>query len=234
MREQVEPTVTERTQDHDRYVTTHPSFGVIGASRVSGHANLFGSNVGHSGYVVIRIGHGEMHGSGFSEHVYSPASPLIEVALSEAQWAGFVSRMNISWGVPCTLQHMRLDGKYQEMPAIASQMKADEKLESQAEQMADASELRAKDYTKKLLELLETKLSGKALFEAKTMLDCVLNHGKSTREFHKKCLTETKEKLVVEAKLEFEAMLNSTVRELGLEHLRGQMPQLLITKDDGQ
>lgn len=59
---------------------THPAFGTISASRVRGQANLFGSNVGHSGFVKISIHPAEMYRDGYSENIHGSLSTIAEAA----------------------------------------------------------------------------------------------------------------------------------------------------------
>jgi hypothetical protein len=89
------------------YRESHPAYAVMGASRVTSTpgAILFGSDFRHQSYIVVRIAgatltrdlsHDWVHSSG--RHTY------IEVALSEAQWATFLSTLNVGDGVPATVQ----------------------------------------------------------------------------------------------------------------------------------
>lgn len=84
-------------------VTTHPAFGQIGACRTQGQATLYGSDFKHQNFVVITISRSELH-RGLSNDHHFAREQLIEVALSEAQWASFVSCMNVGDGVPCTIE----------------------------------------------------------------------------------------------------------------------------------
>lgn len=89
-------------------VTTHPAFAQIGVSRVSGHTNLYDSDFAHNAYMMVRIFPSELvRGLSYDRH-HAGRLSYIEVALSEAQWATFVSSANIGDGVPCTLE--RKDG----------------------------------------------------------------------------------------------------------------------------
>src|SRR5690606_8026331 len=97
------PTVTPHSMGGTKH--EHPAFATIGASRISGHANLFGSNVGHNGFVKITINEGTMYRDGYSESIHGGGKSYAEVWLSEAQWVSFVSRMNVGSGTPCTLRH---------------------------------------------------------------------------------------------------------------------------------
>lgn len=84
--------------------TTHPAFAQIGAYRTSGHSHLYGSDFNHNATIRIRVYESELVRS-LSEDRYHGKRPLMEVELSEAQWATFVSSLNVGHGVPCTLRY---------------------------------------------------------------------------------------------------------------------------------
>ena len=94
--------------------TEHPSFGFLRASRVSGHATLFDSAIQHHHYVEVTVGtamqewrHGETHVYGKDE--------LLKLAMSEAQFATFITSMNVGWGA-IRVRSTRVDGKSVEPP----------------------------------------------------------------------------------------------------------------------
>lgn len=104
------PTRTGDSQ-HYEYAENHPAYAMIGASRVTvgdgpGGESLFGSDFMHRNYVVIRVVPATLR-RGISNDWYGSNGrrDYIEVAVSEAQWASFVSTMNVGDGVPATLQH---------------------------------------------------------------------------------------------------------------------------------
>lgn len=87
----------------DRGLTfKHPAFGQIIVSRVSGSRHLYGSDFGHNSYMSIKICRSEMHRDLYRDWPRA-REELIEVNLSEAQWATFVSSQNIGEGTPCTI-----------------------------------------------------------------------------------------------------------------------------------
>lgn len=90
----------------DQSVTRHPAFALIGASRVSGRTNLYASDFAHNAYMTISIRRSQLNRN-LSNDWHFGREELIEVALSEAQWATFVSSPNVGSGVPCTLQHLK-------------------------------------------------------------------------------------------------------------------------------
>jgi hypothetical protein len=83
----------------------HPAYAQIGAYRVQGHATLYGSEFNHQHYVCVRIKRSE-HIRTLSNDWHMGRGELIEVAMSEAQWASLVSGMNIGDGPCCTLLHI--------------------------------------------------------------------------------------------------------------------------------
>ena len=89
-------------------VTTHPAFGQISASRVSGEEALYGSDFISRNYMTIRIRKSELHRS-LNRDWHRDTQDIVEIALTESQWATFVSSPNMGGGVPCTIQ--RLDGQ---------------------------------------------------------------------------------------------------------------------------
>jgi hypothetical protein len=93
----------------------HPAYAQIGASRVTGSARLYGSDFNHRNYVRIRICPSELHRGLSNDNVYGSNKAYIEVDVSEAQWATFVSSMNVGFGAQCTLRYK--DGE--EIPEIA-------------------------------------------------------------------------------------------------------------------
>src|ERR1044072_9591215 len=85
----------------------HPAWGMIGASRVSHSppgAVLFDSDIRHQHSVVIRIGKATRRRDLHRDWLYRKRE-FIEVEMSEAQWASFVSSMNSGDGVACTLRY---------------------------------------------------------------------------------------------------------------------------------
>ena len=110
------------TFGNKRTTYSHPAFGQIGVSRVQGgNGTLYGSDFRHHGYVVVRIAHSTMQRD-LSRDWYHAGKQIIEVALSESQWATMVSSLNMGEGVPCTIES--LHGKL--VPAITPRDETDE------------------------------------------------------------------------------------------------------------
>jgi len=101
-REIVPPTINEYGDE------VHPAWGLIGASRVSSSppgASLFDSDLRHQHYVTVRIKAAKRRRDLHRDWI-GGGKEYIEIAMSEAQWASFVSSMNTGDGVPCTVEHI--------------------------------------------------------------------------------------------------------------------------------
>jgi hypothetical protein len=87
------------------YTERHPAYAQISAARVSGTAYLYGSDFVHHHYVTLKIARSERLRA--LHDWYHAREDYIEVALSEAQWATFVSSLNVGEGAPCTLAYLQ-------------------------------------------------------------------------------------------------------------------------------
>lgn len=95
---------------------THPSYGMIQFSRISGAGHLFGSPLSqHFGTIRVRIANGERcHDTG--NDYYRAKDRIIEIELSAAQFAEAITCMNVGDGVPCTLRWITGVGSVEEVP----------------------------------------------------------------------------------------------------------------------
>lgn len=220
------PTVTKDGQFGDKH--EHPAFATISAARVSGGSpNLFGSNVGHTGFVKIEVHEARLYRDGYSERIHGGGRTYIEVNLSEAQWVAFVSRMNVGSGTPCTLRHYGNRDGTVFCPHIADAEKAAERMEGRISEM----------HGKKLEDISKTSGEIRALCEGLPVrkrdailhaLGMLTQHLKANHAYAAETLRDYKEKLVVESKTEIDAMLTDAVARFGLASIQ-QLGQVLAT-----
>lgn len=83
-------------------VERHPSFGMISAHRVSGTTHLFDSEIEHHQWMVLSIHPADRRRDLNLDWIHADINTIVEVSMSEAQWAAFVSSTNTT-GVPCTI-----------------------------------------------------------------------------------------------------------------------------------
>ena len=88
----------------DKITSTHPAFGQIVAHRTNGvQRSLYGSDFLHHNTMNVTISGSEMIRN-LSNDWHCAGHRIVEIEMSEAQWARFVSAPNIGGGTPCTLR----------------------------------------------------------------------------------------------------------------------------------
>lgn len=192
---------------------THPSFAQISASNVSGGTYLYGSDFHHQNYVTIRIKRSELNRNLSNDWPFA-REELIEVALSESQWATFVSSMNRGEGVQCTLQHYQ--GKMiPQIPKIKSRLKQfqTEGSESGDEAVAAITELRD--------EINASKLSQKQKDAWVHKLNFIEGRTTGNLSFVASQFVEHMEGVVQKAKTEISAFAQNLIMRTGLSKLMG-------------
>lgn len=195
-------------------IERHPAYAQIGASRVSGSRHLYGSDFAHQDFVTIRIGASELH-RGLSQDWHHGSDRYIEVSLSEAQWASFVSTLNMGSGIPCTLEF--LDGKG-EIPLIPEPIVS--RNEQFAGELADCL-AEAEKQAKRLQKLIEEGSTKREMRDAITRL---INHLSPNISFVAKQFGEHMETTTERAKIEIGAYIQSAISRAGLAALKGEAP----------
>ncbi|XAI96308.1 hypothetical protein [Microcystis phage Mae-JY30] len=109
-----EPTESAAPMDRGT-VYSHPAFGQISVHRVSGVRSLYGSDFLHGRFVRIAISASSVTRD-LAHDWPHPGKTIIEVDLSEAQWAAFVSSMNVGAGTQCTIDFIRGEGQMPLLP----------------------------------------------------------------------------------------------------------------------
>lgn len=217
MRETQEPVVTKETGPMDGDLYTHPCFGQISAARRSGSTALYDSEFVHQNTIAITIKTSQLRRS-LSNNWHFARNELIEVELSEAQWATFVSSLNIGSGIPCTLRHFN----GQSIPALPEPITDREKFKLEFDQdMKDAF-----DRLKSLETMIEdSKLSGKAKEEIAKKIASVRSCFTSSMPFVAAQFGEHMENTVEKAKIEVNAYATQTLASLGMKGLESGLIQ---------
>lgn len=84
----------------------HESYGLISLSRISGRGEpLFGSSIRHSEVLRLRISRGVMNRD-LSRDWYHERDDIVEVDMSNSQFAEFVTTHNRGCGIPCTIRYV--------------------------------------------------------------------------------------------------------------------------------
>ena len=174
---------------------------------------LFDSDIRHQHYVMVRLGRAERRRDLHRDWI-GKRQEIVEVAMSEAQWASFVSSMNTGDGVPCTIE--RHDGEF--MPGVPYEPRLAESMD----EVRGAGE-KVMAHIREAFEKVEekpTKANIKSLRHA-------IENAPRNMSFAAESLTEHAENVVQRARADIEAMVQSKAAQLNLEPGDlGEVPQL--------
>jgi hypothetical protein len=210
MRETTQPTL-------DKYgAEEHPAFGMIRASRTTvgggpgAGAVLFDSDIkhGHTVRIVIEratrkrdLNHDWIHGG----------QELVEIEMSEAQWASFVSSMNTS-GVPCTLRRTETDIQVPGLPYAPRLAESMAEVKNAAVETFGKIRAARDDYEQAVAE----KAGAKVIKEKLRTLHYAIENSGANMTFAAKTLAEHAENVVQKARADIEAMVYQQAALLGL------------------
>lgn len=190
----------------------HPSYASIKLSKSSGHTALFGSPFTHQHFISLSVSRATLARSYGNSGHFASAYELIEVNLSEAQWARFVSSVGDGNGVPCTLS--RVAGRLVEpCPSQRTEERAHEELKASIEKSFDQlTKAQAAAY-----DLLNDKAPTKGKREALLgLMNEAARQLTDTVPFLTRRYTEHMAKVREAAKIEVEAYAQRTLTRLGL------------------
>lgn len=210
---------------HTEYHFKHPAYAQAHASRVTGHTTLYGSDFTHSHYITLSISYSEEHRS-LSRSWHFPRGEIIEVSMSESQWATLVSSLNHGSGVPVTIS--RYHGKG--VPGIEQPKKVElfaGEVAMELNQLMGSIQ-RAKD----LFEDDANKMSAAVRERMKRLLWELEAAMQSGLPFVTKQFSEHMENTVEAAKAEVHAYAQATLSGLGIERL-DQLKELERRVEEG-
>lgn len=186
----------------------HPAFGLIGASRGQYGpvgATLFDSDIRHRHTVTVRISTATRHRDlSHDWHHADRRGGVVEVELSEAQWASFVSSMNIGDGVPCTIRRREAG----DLPALPYEPR----LAQSMDEVRGAAD-RMLEKVREAFAAVEEKPT-KANIRA---LGIALQNTTPNVTYAAETLNEHAENVVQRARADIEAMVLAKATQLGLD-----------------
>lgn len=212
---ETEPTVTVKRGPggDDEPTEVHESFGYTQVNNVSatGHS-LFGSDITHQHFVVLRIGRMERTRGNKRDHLF-PKTELIEVAFSKAQWGQMVSSFGQGSGVPCTILRTQEQGLIPQAPHAP-------RLEHSTDEVYGATEALVAKIGGAADELLEAFNNGAGRKDLRRLIEDVKRHADQApgnAVFAAKSMGEHVENVVAAARADIEAMVDDRARQLGID-----------------
>jgi hypothetical protein len=182
---------------------TEPCFGQIHISRVSSNKAhpLYGSKLKHGNFITLSISQSELKRS-LNTDWHHPLDEIIEVSMSENQFASLISSLNIGTGTPCTIS--RLHGKLVPPPTYINERKTvDREVAEKATQVV--SELKVTQ--QRVADLLKpgAKITKGELTEIHELLRKQVQEVALNIPYMLKCFEENMDAIVTSAKADVEA-----------------------------
>ena len=214
-----EPTVSEgrigACEPHG--VFQHPAYGTITmTTRTGGGGTLFGSDLGHNQRIAIKISTAKLHRDLHHDWIHSDKQ-LIELEMSHAQFAQFITSNGNGSGTPVTITWLKDVGS---IPAIKNLQTKHETHRQEIHNSArEAADSMAKNVAKLGAMIESGKLGKKELRELWHTLKCQVDNLPSNMEFAVKSAEEALEKATSDAKIEVESYVQMTAQRLGLKSI---------------
>lgn len=223
-----------KSKSPTEYSETHPSYGCIGISQVSGKGVLFGSEVSHQHFISITISEARRVVDEPREFVMSDRE-LVRIAMTQAQFAEMITSPNRGSGVPCTIERCIADddkpwahprhGGRPEPPAPEHYTKKYKNVMGERVGYISEGLKKAKEQADRLLsgDDKPTKANLKAIADALRMAQMNLDQN---LPYVMEEMEEGIEKRMATAVGEFESYIALSLKEKGLENLISQVPRL--------
>jgi len=193
----------------------HESYGMIGASRISGtNRNLYGSSINHSNTISLRIKKGEKERD-LNRNWYFGKELLIEVEMSQTQFAEMITSINMGDGIPCTIRHFSGYGEIEDPPEVSQRQIFEKEF---SDDIRSVNELIKDD--KNIIKELLLKKGGISIKERKEIsdhIDKIIQAITRSIPFVQRSFNDAMDKTVNEAKGEVEAFTLNRILSFGIK-----------------
>lgn len=226
MRRIEEPVVTTETWGVGETETSrHPAFAQVSIHHTQGSACLYGSDFEHQSFVTLTIKRSQLNRD-LNRDWHFERETMIEVALSEAQFATMISAPNRS-GVPCTLLQKDMD-MIPGLPRRDSMKLYDAEL---AQKMKDV--VKGLEAHRAAIKAAGAKLPKKVQAEMLAPIEDAIREIASNVPFVMRSFDEHMETSIEKAKVEVNAYVTHAVMRAGVDALNGK-PVLAIGGPNGE
>lgn len=190
----------------------HPSWGKINVSRVSGQTNLFRSSLKHHHFISLSISKAKVVDSGGASDFLMNDEEVIEVFMSETQFARMITSIGMGSGAPCTINRMNNES----VEDCPPQDRAEFVINARDEHL-DGHEEKMRELLGKMQRMLSDKHRPtlKELGEIIHELSCYVGNFKTSHKFFREQFVEEVEGILDDAKSEIEAHILHSAGEVG-------------------
>jgi len=203
--------------------TTHESYGLVGVSRRTGDpGNLFGSSIRHHNYVALTIKRAKDNRDLHRNWYYGYES-LIQIEMSNTQFAEMITSMNMGDGVPCTIRHVEQE-RMEDPPGISQRQVFEDEFKADVQKVGNKISSAVNEIGTILSDKRNVKVSDRKKILG--LLESIAQDINSNMPFVQTQFNEAIERTTLEAKGEVEAFVTNKITSLGIESLREQFPQI--------
>jgi len=207
----------------DRNREEHPSWGLVQVSHVSvggGGVPMFDSTLTHSTLVTLKITRANREWNLHQRWIH-PTTHIVKVAMTSTQWAQMLSTPNNGVGTPCTIEWVAGEGRVEPCPPDTTQ---DSFQGDVGAAMTDA--LGTLRTFAREAKTLKASSSQKKVAEVVALAETVERELLANMPFIQEQYQRMMQAEIARAKAEFEAYVQASLHERGLQALSGGQPQL--------
>lgn len=206
--------------------------GKISWSRISCGTprNFFGSEIKSDHPICLRICDAEVQRDLSVNHYHSKVHPIVEIEMTPIQWAEFLTGGNTD-GVPCTVIS-RSGERMDEVP----QSKIIDHFENETQETFEEFQKGADNIIAQVKAALDSgkPMGKKQMEELLSSLNTYKHNTVSNLNYVKDTFKETMSEVVVKAKAEVNAFVETKALQLGMEDLKNNIQLAIENKETNQ
>lgn len=190
----------------------HPSYGILQISRATSNVprNVFGSSIKHTNTIRMQLSKAYVRRD-LSNDFYMTDDHIVEIEMSESQFAEMICSMNMGSGTPVTITWLRGEGMIEKCP-YSDKRKL---FESEFEDSIKKQNELVNQLMSQIEELLKKPKVGKTdLKEVMSLLQRLYGCMNKEKSFIYKQFNEQMDKTTLEAKGEVEAFIQNKMNQL--------------------
>ena len=222
----------ETRKDRDGWTyNSHPSYALISFNRETSSKGtaLFGSSIKHRNPIRLVISHADVS-RGLNNDWYHDRGRIVEIEMSQSQFAEAITSFGYGVGVPCTLVFTERDGRIPQSNYISKT----EQFSNEFQEQISGVESKLSDCLKEVREIFETKknLNKSDRERILSILSKAKADVSNNAAFVYDSFAEQMDKTVKEAKGEIESFMQNKRWELAGMALAGDIPKGLECIDE--
>lgn len=200
----------------ERKTYEHPSYGVINSSRVSSSKSsyLFGSGLKTNHTITLKITPAVLHRELNHDWIHSRGLPLIEIEMTENQWAQFLSSSNVGEGTPVTIRYVG-GVKVDDPPLINKIDEFNSEFKDSMKNLADKMGKLAKESVQLLSDKKNlNKMDREVIIKG---IESLIMQVSSSFPYISESFSGAMDKIVIEAKTQIQTYYERLISEQGLK-----------------